>query len=359
MFIVKEHEKRDIYWWFNRRHTINFKPSYQRKGGLWDMARKAQLIDSIINGYDLPKLYLVDFTSTNSILNEAEKDYAVVDGKQRLETIFGFLNNEFPLAQNFKNLSRPSYDVGGLRYFDLLERYPIVAEDVTSYILPVMSIVTDEKERIDEMYVRLNTGISLNGAEVRNAMPGIVPGLLRKMVVHAFFKENVSFSTWRMQDFNVAAKLLLIEYNGQFTDTKRSSLDRFTKNGTTLFPEEYYSAYDRCITILDRMHLVFRKNDGLLRTEAPVLVYYWLIRNCEEEDLHLIWDFLKEFNSAMGAYRRHLKNHPMEGVPLFDRYYEGARSSNDPTSMHERYRILEGEFARFKRAPRLSLFDIM
>lgn len=39
-----------------------------RKGGIWSERDKAYLIDSIINGFDIPKFYLSDFGMRSSTL---------------------------------------------------------------------------------------------------------------------------------------------------------------------------------------------------------------------------------------------------------------------------------------------------
>ena len=37
---------------------INLSPEYQRNQGVWNDEKKALLIDSVLNGFDIPKLYL-------------------------------------------------------------------------------------------------------------------------------------------------------------------------------------------------------------------------------------------------------------------------------------------------------------
>ena len=58
---------------------------------------KAYLIDSIINGFDVPKLYLADFQLGDSSLNVSKLPYAIIDGKQRLEAIFDFFDGTLVL----------------------------------------------------------------------------------------------------------------------------------------------------------------------------------------------------------------------------------------------------------------------
>ena len=51
------------------------------------MDKRQLLIDSILNGYDVPKLDFHEFFPARLVDGKKFK-YAIVDGKQRLETIF-------------------------------------------------------------------------------------------------------------------------------------------------------------------------------------------------------------------------------------------------------------------------------
>ena len=69
-FKITPFEIKTLSWWHNRRNTIDMNPPYQRRGGLWSQTDKAYLIDSILNGYDIPKIYVADFTWGSSALNK-------------------------------------------------------------------------------------------------------------------------------------------------------------------------------------------------------------------------------------------------------------------------------------------------
>ena len=73
------------------KKRIDNQPSYQRQSELWNLEKKQLLIDSILNGYDIPKIYLHKFNKPKKIRG-IEMQYAIIDGRQRLETIWGFLN---------------------------------------------------------------------------------------------------------------------------------------------------------------------------------------------------------------------------------------------------------------------------
>lgn len=68
-------------------------PEWQR-GEVWDIPKKQQLVDSILRGWRLPKFYFV---------KNAEDEYEVVDGQQRLTAIYDFLPTNSRLR-----LTRPS-----------------------------------------------------------------------------------------------------------------------------------------------------------------------------------------------------------------------------------------------------------
>src|SRR5258708_13111898 len=81
------------------RDEINMNPDYQRSGGVWTTEKRRLLIDSILNDYDLPKIYFHGLSS--QALSKTGYRYAVIDGRQRLETIWQFMDGEFTPANNF------------------------------------------------------------------------------------------------------------------------------------------------------------------------------------------------------------------------------------------------------------------
>ena len=77
------------------QEIINLQPSYQRPGDIWTLENKKLFIDTIINNYDVPKIYFHEFKESKN-----EFKYAVIDGQQRLKTIFNFRADKFPCLLN-------------------------------------------------------------------------------------------------------------------------------------------------------------------------------------------------------------------------------------------------------------------
>src|SRR5437868_6538776 len=119
-FTVIPMPARTLSWWRDERDDVDLSPVYQRKGKIWSDRDKQYLIDSLINGFDVPKIYVADFTILNSELNQSRKKYAVIDGKQRLLAIFGFFDGEYALAKDFEYMEDPNLGLAGLSYQDLV-----------------------------------------------------------------------------------------------------------------------------------------------------------------------------------------------------------------------------------------------
>ena len=92
---------------------------YQRKL-VWTLAEKRSLVDSVLLGYPIPLILL-----TYRTLDDGTKQFEILDGMQRLDALFSFIENR--------------YDFNG-RYFDVnqLSRAKQLAEQGE------FSSVTDE-----------------------------------------------------------------------------------------------------------------------------------------------------------------------------------------------------------------------
>jgi hypothetical protein len=346
MFKVAKLEPKPLGWWLSQRGKIDMNPPYQRRGRLWSQTDKAFLIDSIINEYDIPKIYMADFTFGNLSLNMKGLPYAIIDGKQRLESMFDFYSGTLVLDEQFVFQQNPSLKLGGLGYADLITNYPEVADIFKNHPLSVVHIITDEEEKINELFVRLNRSKPLTGAEIRNAMAGPLPDIIRLLAAHEVFKSCVKFTMTRAQDKNAATKLLLFEYNGKLVETKRFNLDRFTNKAAKEPREKIELASRRVIDTLDRMSEIFLPKDPLLRSAGVFPVFYWFIREIESKQDQYVREFLNGFERRRKGNREHLSDmssevRPDDELMTFDRL---NRSTDDQRSHMERHRIIARRF---------------
>jgi len=131
MFSVYEVKRRH-----NERKTLELAPSYQREGNIWDTKRKSELIESILMGMPLPVFYF--FSDVNGV-------WQVVDGRQRLTTLFDFLENKFALAKDL-NIQK---EICGKQFEELPPFQQGIIED---YSLHINLIKPPTPDRVKSLY---------------------------------------------------------------------------------------------------------------------------------------------------------------------------------------------------------------
>lgn len=333
---------------------IDMSPPYQRGGGIWNNSDQAFLIDSIINGFDIPKIYVADFTYGDSPLNILKTQYAMVDGKQRFEAIFGFFLGNVLLAKDFVYDADPSKFLGGLSYRDLKINHPSVAEEFENYNLNVMSIITQDVSRVADVFVRLNRNRALTGAELRNAMRGPVPDYIRQIADHRFFLSCIRFSISRGQHRNTAAKLLLIEFRDELVDVKKTNLDRFVREAERSDSPvwDFEQVTVRVKAMLDVLADIFIIKDPLLRSEGPVVMYYWFVRTLPQSERVGIREFFVFFESIREQNRKgkpiRLSSDEDSDRLELHRFDALNRSTNDSGSLVSRFAIMQRWLRRWK-----------
>lgn len=364
MIKVETHEPRPLKWWHEQylRERLDMQPSYQRRSYIWSRWKQAHLIDSILNGFDIPKFYVANFLAMPSReLNTKKRPYAIIDGKQRLQALFDFFNDKIQLNATIVLYEDRDIRLAGFTFSKLKSKYPHLAERVQSFVPAVMNVITDTETLIEELFVRLNSGEATTGAERRNAMPGPVPAIVRDLVLHPFFQHKIGFTTKRMQDFNLAAKLLLIETRNDFVDTKARNLDEFARAAATA--EAHHErgrrpsalglgscgeARDRVYETLERLTPMFLDKDKLLNAQGHIPVYYWLAR--QHNDL-IPWfrPFLEQFTRAVSENLKLSREQPDRVDQEFSSYYTMVRTTNDQASLQGRYEIILRKLRLFAR----------
>lgn len=340
-FEINSLRQSTVWQLYRMRDRIQLDPEYQRMSGIWAPENRQLLIDTVLNRFDIPKLYLHKF-SAPLLKGGKSYEYAIVDGKQRLETIWAFIEGKIALAKDFKWFKDDAVKAGGMTYRELGQEYPEIKADFDGFLLSVMLIETDDLDMIEEMFSRLNEAAPLSAPEKRNAYGGPVPGAIRRLSKEEFFTKKLPFANKRYRHFDLATKFLLAEYENAVSDTKKRRLDDFVEEFSHLprnkMPAFFRAAQDR----LRQMVNVFVENDQLLRQVGMVMLYYHLFRVADENRWRseITRRKLLDFDSKRAANRA-LMEKGASNVDLdlieFDRY---AQSPNDGGAIRYRLRLL-------------------
>ena len=167
-FHVQEASIKKVYDWY-RNGLLKVDRRYQRKL-VWTINDKTALIDTILHHYPLPLIMLVGGDGSTGVKT-------VMDGLQRLEAVFAFIENKYPIKYQghygYFNLDCLSGCWKELdRYSTLNQETPILDRDLCDqflvYNLPLMFI--SEETDIEEVFKRLNsTGHKLSLQNLRQA----------------------------------------------------------------------------------------------------------------------------------------------------------------------------------------------
>jgi hypothetical protein len=187
--------KRAIDKIYKRRDRYEI-PEWQRQE-VWSKAKKQLLIDTILRGWKLPKFYFLKNSSD-------PEEYEVLDGQQRLASIYEFFENELPLSP--KSAKR----FGGSHYRDLRDKYTDRFDD---YEIEFDEIEDADDKEIREFFQRLQEGLPLTSSEKLNSIDSKLRDFVKQLTKHDLFK-RVGASDKRYGHFDILAKTAVLEIDG-------------------------------------------------------------------------------------------------------------------------------------------------
>jgi hypothetical protein len=341
--------KSSVAYLHGLRDSINVEPVYQRQGAVWSVRSQQLLIDSIINNFDVPKIYVHEHGGWVESDGKRYR-FSLVDGKQRLEAIWDFLDGKFALSQDFVRIEDGSDEAKGKNYEQLKKEHPEIAAEFAATSLDVMSIRTTDIELIEEMFSRLNEAVPLNAAEKRNGWGGPLRHASRDLVQTDFFINRLPFSNSRYRHLDLAAKFFLWADKEDVADTKKRQLDSFWHEirGEADGEVRANRALVGAKRVTEEMSRTFLSKDALLSSVGMVSLYFLLFQSklASKEELPSRTSLI-EFNKVRKIKRPNDEDSmsPIQRLLLdFDRL---AQSSNDEQALRTRLSII----SRFLNEP--------
>lgn len=220
------------------------KPDFQRKL-VWNDTHKENFIDTILNNYPFPEIYIAD--GKIDLNNPQNIEKWVVDGQQRLSTIVQYIDGEL------NNLKK-------IKPFKELD--PKQKEDFYYYKIVIRNLGHISDDQIREVFKRINSvSYALNAIEITNALYDgeyiqtankILEDnatILEKFDLFSANEQN------RMKDLEYIITLMSIyEEKGYFTTTQRNEI----------YIKEYNDTYDNKVIIISLFNKILNLMNNLI-----------------------------------------------------------------------------------------------
>ncbi|MCR2024196.1 DUF262 domain-containing protein [Anaerotruncus colihominis] len=213
-------------------NKYNFQASYQRKSDVWAEDKKAFLIDSILKNYPIPAIFMRPIVD-----DSGRTQYDIVDGKQRLQAIIGFIEGRISLTSYFAEDSflgeenRSAAEIISGKTFEEIKKESAseYIKQFWTYTLQIEYLYEENVELVSSVFDRLNrNGEPLNPQELRNAKYSntqIMP-TIHKLACNDYLKDKMErLKIERMEDEEFISELLFLVLDGRILDSSPAVLD--------------------------------------------------------------------------------------------------------------------------------------
>lgn len=256
----------------NDRDDINLSPNYQR-GEVWNNHAKSELILSILTNVCIPSI----------IVSKNNNIYDVIDGKQRLTTIFKFVDNEFPIIWNGKLI----YYNGSTNDCFLNK------EQQKTFTQKALVFCVYENLDIDNqrsIFEKINYGVDLTlGEKLKGSNNKNVP-ILKKLKDEYLHKLEVLSNTFKdkreSQYLVISAVCAILTGNEEFASIGNPSFKWITKKDTDII-EKYDEISLNLSSILDKLNLInnevleyikTRKGKKIILNKGDILMFIYSLK---------------------------------------------------------------------------------
>lgn len=218
-FNTRNYSVRDFEEW-NERGELVLAPKFQRRD-VWSDKARSYLIDTIIRGKPIPKIYMRQDINPETRRTTRE----IVDGQQRLRTVLSFIKDGFQISK----AHRPPKSL----YFSALDED--TKRDILKYEFVVDLLQDMPDNEVYDLFARINTySEKLKPQELRNAQwfgefKSSVYLLSKEF--RTFLETNKVFTpkqTLRMAEAEFISELLLAIHEG-IRERQKSVIDNCYK----------------------------------------------------------------------------------------------------------------------------------
>ena len=262
---------------YDEKETLSFNHPIQRQSAQWDNEQQSLLIHSMLANFPVPAVYV---HKTESIEVDAKGKhsytYSVLDGKQRMTTVFSFINGEYALSEDIPDveIEDVTYEIAG-KYFEDLDED--VQQEILRFRFNIQAFEDVTDEMIEDIFFRLNNSTPLTKSQKARPLMGVENSIfINDVLAGRFFTEKCTFSKMQLKRSDDMCTLLqgMMLLDNKYRDYDFSSISadevmnysQYIKNN---YPDECKDRLKRIIGFLN--NVFYMKDKNLKKVNIPIL----------------------------------------------------------------------------------------
>lgn len=261
----------------DEKATLSFNHPIQRQSAQWSNEQQSLLIHSMLDNFPVPAVYI---HKTESVEMDAKGrhsyGYSVLDGKQRMTTVFSYIDGEFALADDTPDVTIEGtvYEIAG-KYFDDLDED--VQQEILRFKFNIQAFEEVTDETIEEIFFRLNNSTPLTKPQKAKPLMGVNNSIfINEILESRFFKEKCNFTKRQLTQSADLCTLLqgmmLLDNKYRDYDFPNISDDEamvYSKWINGNYPDECRCRLKKIVAFLD--NLFYMKEKNLRKINIPIL----------------------------------------------------------------------------------------
>lgn len=336
---------RNIVNMYQKGH-LKLSPGFQRNS-VWKLKNRQALIRSILANYPLPSIFLYkrEIPGGSSI-------FEVIDGKQRIESIFLFMGVLRGEDRGFSITDDERKEISWSRMRKGKLGAGLTVSAIEDYKLQVIEVSGDLSDIID-LFVKINsTGKALTTTEKQNAKYYNSPFMkaaasLAKKFTNYFLDQKILSKSQvsRMKHIELACELMVAAHFGEVGNKKRAV--EAAMNSKEITGRSLLRATNITQRSLNRMKLMFPdlyttrfKNLSDFYTLAVLIQKFELEKRVLTDRTRnkLAWQVLKKFSSGVDILRDGLKRGKatLPGEEVYRDYLMTVKEGTDEKNHRQR-----------------------
>lgn len=322
--------KRTIVEWpakelYAKRERIQY-PDFQREPTVWSEKKRQLLIDSMLIGLDIPKIYLFK--------HEDADYYDCIDGQQRIVSVIQFFDGylTLPDGRSWNRLS-------------VVEK-----QQISDYKFTIAVVTEASEDDLRLLFLRLQLGSPLNVGEKLKALTGDMRDFIFDIGKNHPFFVKVRIPRRRFAKETVFAQICINSFyrslQGTFYSARYEDLKAFIEQHISL--EKYKDETNRIRYTLDLLNEYMGEQASELTNRASIVSAYLffeeLLKKGEKEKLPVFVEFYLRFMEKLTEQTAKGLDYDPEYRRLLDFQTNVIQAAVGKSAIETRQKILEDYF---------------